>query len=236
MEGSRKRGRPRKWWTDVVKEDLNIMGIKNRQAMVRDRWEWRKIYCKVRSTASCTAWEEEKQGKEFEQLSGIWSSLKITDDFFCLQFKKMQTIFLGEQSSQTPTDFQNSAAKLSLRFMLLFCFSNFATTPSKPGPPHYRGFTITLRTTLGRTPLDEWSAQHRDRYLYNKQHSQERQISMPPAGFEPTIPASERPQTTDIGIMLLHQSYNRAYVCKLSSSLLIFQALFRRAETTRRHP
>ena len=28
--------------------------------------------------------------------------------------------------------------------------------PSGPGPPHYRGFTITLRrTTFERTPLDE---------------------------------------------------------------------------------
>ena len=34
-----------------------------------------------------------------------------------------------------------------------------ASAHSGPGPPHYRGFTITLRrTTLGRTPLDEWSA------------------------------------------------------------------------------
>jgi hypothetical protein len=33
-----------------------------------------------------------------------------------------------------------------------------AKDPSGPGRPHYRGFTITLRhTTLGRTPLDEWS-------------------------------------------------------------------------------
>jgi hypothetical protein len=32
-------------------------------------------------------------------------------------------------------------------------------------PRHYRGFTITLRhTTLGRTPLDEWSARRRDLY------------------------------------------------------------------------
>jgi hypothetical protein len=31
-----------------------------------------------------------------------------------------------------------------------------ATASSGPGPPHYRGLTITLRhTTLGRTPLDE---------------------------------------------------------------------------------
>jgi hypothetical protein len=37
MEGKRKRGRPHKLWGDEVEEDLNIMGIKNRQAMVRDR-------------------------------------------------------------------------------------------------------------------------------------------------------------------------------------------------------
>jgi hypothetical protein len=37
-------------------------------------------------------------------------------------------------------------------------FSSMAPKPhSGPGPPHYRGFTITLRhnTTLNRTPLDE---------------------------------------------------------------------------------
>jgi len=35
-----------------------------------------------------------------------------------------------------------------------------------PGPPHYLGFTITLRhTKLGRTPLDQWWARHIDLYL-----------------------------------------------------------------------
>jgi hypothetical protein len=69
------------------------------------------------------------------------------------------------------------------------------TTTIGPGPPHYRGFTVTLRhTTLGRTPLDEGSARRRDLYLTNH-NTHKRQTSMPPAGFEPTIPASERPQT-----------------------------------------
>jgi hypothetical protein len=41
-----------------------------------------------------------------------------------------------------------------------------STAPSGQGSPHYRGFTITLRhTTFRRTPLDEWSARHRDLYL-----------------------------------------------------------------------
>jgi len=69
-----------------------------------------------------------------------------------------------------------------------------ATAPSGPGP-HYRGFTITLRyCTLGRTPLDEWSARRRDLYppTYNTDN---RQTSMHPVGFKPATLASERPHT-----------------------------------------
>jgi hypothetical protein len=48
-------------------------------------------------------------------------------------------------------------------------------------------------TTLGRTPLDNWSARRRDLYLttYN---THKRQTSMSPTRFEPAILASERPQ------------------------------------------
>ena len=48
--------------------------------------------------------------------------------------------------------------------------------------------------TLGRTPLDEWTARRRDLCL-TTHNTHKRQAFMPPAGFEPTIPASERPQT-----------------------------------------
>ena len=46
------------------------------------------------------------------------------------------------------------------------------------------------RVTVGRTPLDEWSARRRDLYLttHNTHNSQ---ISMPPVGFEPTISTDE---------------------------------------------
>ena len=50
------------------------------------------------------------------------------------------------------------------------------------------------RTTVGRTPLDEWSARRRDLYL-TTHNTHIRQISMPPVGFEPTISAGQRPQT-----------------------------------------
>jgi hypothetical protein len=57
----------------------------------------------------------------------------------------------------------------------------------------FRGFTITqfTHTTLGRTPLDEWSARRRDLYL-TSHNTHNRQTSMPSAGFEPAIPVSER--------------------------------------------
>jgi hypothetical protein len=50
------------------------------------------------------------------------------------------------------------------------------------------------RTTVGRTPLDEWSARRRDLYL-TTHNTHSRQTSMPPVGFNPTISAGERPQT-----------------------------------------
>ena len=48
------------------------------------------------------------------------------------------------------------------------------------------------RSTVGRTPLDEWSARRRDLYL-TTHDTHSRQISMPPVGFEPKVSAGERP-------------------------------------------
>ena len=81
--------------------------------------------------------------------------------------------------------------KLTLNTFLL----HGTTAPSGPRPPHYRGFTITLRhTTLGRIPLDEWP--DRCRNLYLTTHSiHKRHVFVSPAGFEPATPSSECLQT-----------------------------------------
>jgi hypothetical protein len=44
------------------------------------------------------------------------------------------------------------------------------------------------------TPLDDRSARNRDLFLTTHK-TNKGQTSMPPEGFEPAIPASERPQT-----------------------------------------
>jgi hypothetical protein len=48
------------------------------------------------------------------------------------------------------------------------------------------------RNTVGRTPLDECSARRRNLYL-TTYDNHNRQICMPPLGFEPTISVGERP-------------------------------------------
>ena len=58
-----------------------------------------------------------------------------------------------------------------------------------------RSHTITNH---GRTPLDEGSARRTDLYLTTC-NTQKRLTSMPPAGFEPSIPASEWPRLRPLG-------------------------------------
>ena len=72
------------------------------------------------------------------------------------------------------------------------------------------------RTTVCRTPLDEWSARRRDLYL-TTHNTHNRQTSVPPVGFEPTISAGERPQTyvldraaTETGSLVFLQDINIA--------------------------
>jgi hypothetical protein len=84
----------------------------------------------------------------------------------------------------------------------LFKFLNYIIIPLVP-PSFFFFFSPSFtrfldhtqrRTTVGRTPLDEWSARHKDLYLTTP-NTLNRQRSMPPVGFQPTISAGERPQT-----------------------------------------
>ena len=95
-----------------------------------------------------------------------------------------------------------------------------AWQPWCPRPPYCLGFEITLRHfTLGRTPLDECTARRRDLYLTT--HSiHKRQTSIPPAGFEPVIPASERPQTHALDPAATDICTNTSIIIISSSSII----------------
>ena len=116
-------------------------------------------------------------------------------------FMSFKYMFLGVTSN---TSF------LLTHINYIVIFLPWRNSPSWPRPPHCRGFIITLRhTTLGRTPLDKRSAPRTGLYL-TTHNTHKRQTSTLLAGFEPTIPASEQPQTHDldraatgIGILLI---------------------------------
>ena len=77
--------------------------------------------------------------------------------------------------------------------MIIFLWSCDPTRVLSPSILRFLDHT-QQRTTVGRTPLDECSARRRDLYL-TTHNNHNRQTSMLPVGFEPTIPVGERPQT-----------------------------------------
>jgi hypothetical protein len=73
MEGTRKRGRPCKRQRDDFEGDLNVMRIKNRQAIARGRREWTELYWKPRSAAGCSVEAEEANSVTYTNLHGVIS-------------------------------------------------------------------------------------------------------------------------------------------------------------------
>ena len=62
---------------------------------------------------------------------------------------------------------RDGSAYTLILFCIWFSFFNGSTAPWRPRPPHFsRLHDHTFRhTTLGRTPLDEGPARHRDLYM-----------------------------------------------------------------------
>jgi hypothetical protein len=102
--------------------------------------------------------------------------------------------------SEDIVDYRSMWGWCSLEFVCLFSwrYNPFWYYFPQPGSglwPPFRGFLITQRRArVGRTPLDEWAIRRRDLYL-TTHNTHNRQTSMPPLGYEPTISAGERPKT-----------------------------------------
>jgi len=43
LEGTRRRGRPRKGWKEGVERDLQVLGVRRWRELVADRKKWRDI-------------------------------------------------------------------------------------------------------------------------------------------------------------------------------------------------
>jgi len=87
-------------------------------------------------------------------------------------------------------DGNNSFSPMLQDSLVSFFFFLWRFDPIPGNGLPWKGFTISPigHVTLGRTPLEEWSARRRDIYL-TKYNTHNRQSSRPSTGFEPAIPA-----------------------------------------------
>jgi hypothetical protein len=83
-----------------------------------------------------------------------------------------------------------------------------------------------LIKTLGRTPLDEWSARRIGLYLHRttQNHKTQRQTSMHPAGYEPTIPVTKQPSLRPRGhrdrpLLEIHSKISKKPDCNWCSDI-----------------
>jgi len=68
LEGTRRRGRPRKRWKDEVERDLQVLGVRRWRQLVADRKKnGRTLFDRPKPTVGCSAKEEEEEEEEEEK-------------------------------------------------------------------------------------------------------------------------------------------------------------------------
>jgi hypothetical protein len=55
LEGTRRRGRPRKRWKEEAERDLQVLGVRRWRELVTDRKKWKDIVRQAKTTAGCSA-------------------------------------------------------------------------------------------------------------------------------------------------------------------------------------
>ena len=126
-------------------------------------------------------------------------SLRQSNKILRLIVASSWVFYLSDWRSTEPQTLKKDKLQVCvLKFTLLksWCFLLWRCDPTRVMAYSSLRFLdhTQRRTTVGRTPLDEWSARRRDLYL-TTHNTHNRQTSMSPVGFEPTISAGERPQT-----------------------------------------
>jgi hypothetical protein len=73
LEGTRRRGRPRKGWREEVERDLQVLGVRRWRELVTDREKWRGFFRQVKAhNGLCSANGRRRrntEGKKFKELN-----------------------------------------------------------------------------------------------------------------------------------------------------------------------
>src|SRR5215475_11822430 len=65
LEGTRRRGRPRKGWREEVERDLQVLGVRRWRELVIDRDKWRGIVRQAKTHSGLyRQWKKKKKKKK----------------------------------------------------------------------------------------------------------------------------------------------------------------------------
>jgi hypothetical protein len=87
-------------------------------------------------------------------------------------------------------------------------------SPCGPWPPHTGGFIIYFRHLVGLLWTSDQPVAKASTYTGQHNIRTQRQTSMPPAGFEPTIPATKWPRLMPLGSATLSYKVTPFNPCK----------------------
>jgi len=73
LEGTRRRGKPRKRWKEDVERDLQVLGVRRWRVLVADRKKWKDIVRqdKAHSGLYCQWKTKKKKRKKKKKISGF---------------------------------------------------------------------------------------------------------------------------------------------------------------------
>jgi len=67
LEGTRRRGRPRKKWKEEVERDLQVLGVRRWRELVVDRKRWKDIFRQAKAPHWAVVPMEEEEEEEEEE-------------------------------------------------------------------------------------------------------------------------------------------------------------------------
>jgi len=82
LEGTRRRGRPRKGWKEEVERELQVLGVRRWRELVADRKKWKDIVrqAKAHSWLYCQWKKKKKYGSHCLYVKRRFNSLYKTDN------------------------------------------------------------------------------------------------------------------------------------------------------------
>jgi hypothetical protein len=148
------------WWIIArisgLADPSGLRGLRRRPAAERLLGSWDRIPPGAWMFVSCTVFVLSGRGLCDGPIPRPEESYRLWCVFECDQVKIKTLYTYCEQVGRREKDYETKQSLDPSYWFISPPTTTGYTAPSGPGPPHYRGFTITVRhTTLCRTPLDE---------------------------------------------------------------------------------